>query len=48
MPDFLGWETLRQVPGDTDARRRRRAGALVLVGGLVLLVTASRSGSPSP
>ncbi|MGB2572556.1 hypothetical protein ACPFP2_29545 [Micromonospora citrea] len=40
MPDFLDWETLRQVPGDTDARRRRGAtGALVLVGGLVLLMT---------
>ncbi|SCG45241.1 hypothetical protein [Micromonospora coxensis] len=40
MPEFLGWETLRQVPGDTDARRRRgAAGALVLVGGLALLIT---------
>ncbi|MEV1143506.1 hypothetical protein, partial [Micromonospora sp. NPDC049799] len=39
MTDLPGWGTPRQVPGDTEARRRRVAGALVFVGGLVLLVT---------
>ncbi|RKN50619.1 hypothetical protein [Micromonospora endolithica] len=39
MTDLSGWGTPRQAPVDTDARQRRAAGALVFLGGLVLLVT---------